>query len=400
MNQPRILYFSSLFPSPVEPHTGVFALRRAQALASAGCAVRVIRPVGLTPPMSLGTKPIRALKWTRERLAIPRRANLEGVEVLYPKWAWPPKAVIGGYYGHVLYAQLARRLRQEIDQFRPDAIVASWLPDAAAACLAARRSGVPAIAVAEGSDLVYLPSKYPFWSPMRNALNLASAVVCVSDGLAVHAGEAGLTAPVRTVHNGVDTVLFDVDGPREGDRLPRILSVGWLTQVKSHETLLRAAQLLMPSFDGRLRIQIVGEGPLRDHLSALGEELGIAGQVEILGQRSQRDLVELYQRTDVFCLPSISEGLGCVLLEAMACGTPVVASRVGGVPEVVTDQVGLLVPPSQPAALAGALDQAIRRTWDPLAVRQHVVDHFTWSKTAERLLTVVHEARQRKAASQ
>ena len=387
---PRILYFSSLFPSPTHPRSGPFSLRRVQALIGLGSSVRVVCPIGLTPPKRLSLHPLLAVRWVKQERSIPLEATIEEVSVLYPKWTWPPKALIGGFYGHLLYWRLASTFDRIIEQFKPDAIVASWLPDAAAACLAGQRRGVPVIAIAEGGDLLFFPGKYPWWSRSRRALNTAQAVVFVSEDLRSHAQVAGIQAPAKfVVHNGVDTELFvPRERPSPGTEAA-VLTVGWHNEIKDHATLLRATALLAPRLDRPLRVVLVGDGPLKSDLVRLAEELNILPQVDFFDARSQAELVPFYQTADVFCLPSLSEGLPCVALEAMACGTPIVASRVGGIPEVVSADTGILVPPSDPEALAMALEAALKRSWDHDTIRRHVTGAFTWDRSARQLLEVV-----------
>ncbi len=387
--QPRILYFSSLFPSPCEPYRGSFSLRRVQALIRAGADVQVVCPVGLTPPIRLSLEPGSAVRWVGRQLSIPSRSTVEGVPVSYPKWVWPPKALIGGLEGHLLYRQVTGKLDRLIGTFRPDAIVASWLPDAAAACLVGRRHGIPVVAIAEGSDLLYLPRMYRWWPQMRSALNTAQAVVFVSEHLRSRAPAAGLHGHAEfVVHNGFDETLFVPPEERKEGNEAVVLTVGWHTEVKDQATLLKAAAIATPRIGRPLRVVLVGEGPLKPRLRELAGDLGLTA-VDFLGQRSQAELVPLYQAADVFCLPSRSEGMGCVLLEAMGCGTPVVASRVGGIPEVVPEESGILVPASDSPALAVALKAALERSWDHDTIRRRALDRFTWEQTAAGLLGVV-----------
>jgi teichuronic acid biosynthesis glycosyltransferase TuaC len=389
-NGPRILYFSSLFPSPTHPHLGPFSLRRVQALIRLGSSVRVVCPIGLTPPKRLSLHPLLAARWVKQERSIPPEATIEDVSVLFPKWIWPPKALIGGLDGHLLYWQLASKLDRIIDQFRPDAIVASWLPAVAAACLAGQRRGVPVVAIAEGSDLVVLPREYPWWSRMQHALNLAQAIVFVSEDLRSKAQGAGIqTPPTFVIYNGVDPKLFVPLKRRSPGSEAIILTVGGHVKIKDHATLLRAVALLSPRLDRPIRVVLIGDGPLRSDLVRLAEELNIRAHVDFLDARSQAELVSFYQAADVFCLPSLSEGMGCVALEAMACGTPIVASRVGGIPEIVSAETGILVPPSDPDALAAALEASLKQHWDSVAIRHHVVERFTWDRTAAQIISIV-----------
>jgi glycosyltransferase involved in cell wall biosynthesis len=130
-----------------------------------------------------------------------------------------------------------------------------------------------------------------------------------------------------------------------------VLSVGRLRAPKDFLTLVRAVSQLEP---GAVRLRIAGDGPDRPQLVAEIERLGLADVIELLG--TSGDIGALLGAADVFVLASASEGLPMSVLEAMAAGTPVVASQVGGMPELVNDgETGVLVPPGDPAALAAAL---------------------------------------------
>jgi glycosyltransferase involved in cell wall biosynthesis len=217
-----------------------------------------------------------------------------------------------------------------------------------------------------------------WWSGLRGRLylwgdrmigRLATRVVCVSeverrDGLA-----ARVCSPERTVviHNAIG--VADVPGARHEVRMPTILSVGRLAPPKDFAILVRAlAELGRGSF----RAWIVGDGPDRASLEAEVIRLGLGGAVQFLGER--HDVPELMAQSDLFVLSSRSEGLPLSIIEAMAAGLPVVASAVGGVPELVAN-AGFIVPAADPDALAACLrrlvlDPGLRRRYGALARRR------------------------------
>jgi sugar transferase (PEP-CTERM/EpsH1 system associated) len=154
------------------------------------------------------------------------------------------------------------------------------------------------------------------------------------------------------IHNGVDMTVFR-PAPGPGLVLRHVIHAARLNLIKDQKTLLRAARLAAdaaPDF----RLELIGDGPEREALHALRDELGLQAQVIFLGERD--DIPERLQQASLFVLSSLGEGLSLTLLEAMACGLPVVATRVGGNPEVVVHgTTGLLVPPESPSALAEAM---------------------------------------------
>jgi glycosyltransferase involved in cell wall biosynthesis len=129
---------------------------------------------------------------------------------------------------------------------------------------------------------------------------------------------------------------------------------------------------------------LVGEGHFQryaadqDRVRALAAELGLAERVEFAGRKPLAELVAEIQRSTLLVLPSRAESLGMVLVEALACGTPVVATRCGGPEDIVDERVGVLVPPEDPAALAGGIEQVLdrRADFEPAALRAHALERF------------------------
>jgi glycosyltransferase involved in cell wall biosynthesis len=189
------------------------------------------------------------------------------------------------------------------------------------------------------------------------------AVVAVSRDIAsgVCAGNWADPSRLHTVLNGVDLDQFQPGSDRDPVRRAlgispgaRVLgTVARLSPEKDQATLLRAFRQLARELPSA-HLMLVGDGALRSELERLARDLGLAERTHFLGER--RDIASLLRAMDVFCLPSLTEGTSLTLLEAMATGLPVVATAVGGNPEVVADQVsGLLVKPGEPDQLAHAL---------------------------------------------
>jgi glycosyltransferase involved in cell wall biosynthesis len=185
----------------------------------------------------------------------------------------------------------------------------------------------------------------------RVAMRLADVPVCISTYLRDKFGDR------RTVVLNECSVMNADVAPRVDAGTPGVvLFVGRLMAEKGVDTLLHA-MALVPS----ARLVIVGGGAERPRLEALARELGIEDRVDFRGGVSDRNaLADIYRQAALFVLPSHSEGLGCVLLEAMAHGVPIVATSVGGIPDLIKDSVnGLLVPPHDPRALAAAITRAL-----------------------------------------
>jgi glycosyltransferase involved in cell wall biosynthesis len=188
----------------------------------------------------------------------------------------------------------------------------------------------------------------------RWALRRATVPVVISDFLNARyaGGRAFVLNECGVMERDVADAVQDAGGAT-------ILYVGRFAPEKGVDVLVRAfAQLEVP--DARLRL--VGAGPERERIEALAKELGVTARIDFVGSIADRGVLrEEYGRATLFALPSRTEGLGCVLLEAMAAGTPIVATRTGGIPDLVTDgENGLLATPEDPAALAAALERMLR----------------------------------------
>ncbi len=321
----RILLLSNMWPSPGSPVFGSFVARQVEGLRAAGASVTVVA--------------------NSDR----RRGVLRSA---------------------LKYASLARRTRAVARTGEFDVVVGHYLyPTASFAFDAVRRLRVPLVLVSHGTDARSVMRDDRFGRAGREALGNASLVIAVSDSLrGTLRTDVGVPpgVPIEVVNMGFDDELFAPDpGAREtlklevGERI--VLYAGNLEHVKGVDVLFEAFVHLLD--EGRAdRLVLVGAGTLGASIHVRIEELAAddvhadpTDRVTLTGELEQRDLARWMAAADVFALPSRSEGLGLVLLEAMACGTPCVASLVGGIPEILDDTCGTLVPAEDPRALATAI---------------------------------------------
>ena len=261
-------------------------------------------------------------------------------------------------------AALRRYLKERVGSY--DLVHAHFgFPDAYVAARAVRRARIPLVVTLHGDDAFYVaPRDDLVGRVMRRGLRSARIIICVSHAMADVVWSVLPSIDVRVVSNGYDSALFRVsNGVSNAERDLGILFVGLLVPVKNVDLLLRAYERVREHIDAPLTI--VGDGPLRAELEQLAVTLGVADTVDFLGYRPRAEVATLMQRASVLALPSSSEGYGLVLAEALACGTPVVASRVGGVPEIVaSSSAGTLVPPGDIDALTDALTHWARASVD------------------------------------
>ena len=242
-------------------------------------------------------------------------------------------------------------------------------------------SGLPAAAVARWRHIPMVLTEHTSAFPRRLlspqqarvarlALSLARVVMPVSLALQRGIEEYGIRATFQVVPNAVDTRIFHPDpAPLAsmaksgiGDRQPglrrRLLFAGGLVPVKGIPHLLAALAILSETRHD-WQLDLVGDGPNRDEYIALAAQLGLGDHVVFHGLKPKAEVAAFMRQAELFVLPSLWENSPCVIVEAMASGLPVVASRVGGIPELVTKQTGMLVPPKDPASLAAALATAL-----------------------------------------
>ena len=268
--------------------------------------------------------------------------------------------------------------------------------------IAARRAGIPAVAVSRGWTGESRKVKLYEWLDRRH-LRFLDHVVCVSEGQAAKVRRwCGVREPrLSVIRNSARLAAFETRDPGARERLlaffPRpvsriVLAAGRLSPEKGFGVLVEAAAEVCRD-DSAAGVVVFGEGALRQELEARVAELGLTGRVVLPGFRS--DLDSLIGAADVVVLPSFTEGLPNVALEASAAGVPVVATAVGGIPEVVQDgTTGFLVPPGQPAAIAAKVGELLR---DPAARgrlgaagKEFMRTAFTFEAQAAAYLRLIH----------
>jgi len=350
----RILAVTTLYPNPFQPHKAPFNREQLRLLAERH-AVAVISPIAWTDAMA-------ARRRGYPTLATDRNLNRDGLSVEHPRYYFPPR-ILRAWYGHCYRASIRRAFRRAVERSRPDIVHAPFaFPDGWAAVRMAHAAGLPAVIQAHGTDVRRLDEFPGRRRRTVQALCEADGVIAVSQELADVIVRIGADPErIRVVYDGVDPDLFR-PGSKEDARTTlgrdphtrQLLYVGRLDPVKALDVLLDACRVLRDG-EQEFEVNLVGEGPMRELLTAKARRLGLGDRIHFWGPLPLNQLPDWYRAADVFVLPSRSEGVPNVLLEALACRTPFVATRVGGVPEVAPPTLGQLVPPGDPIALAAAL---------------------------------------------
>ncbi|MGQ0634370.1 MAG: glycosyltransferase [Planctomycetaceae bacterium] len=367
----RVLCVTNLFPNPLRPGKGIFNYRQLR-LMSDRAPVRVLAPVPWTDDW-------HRIKQRRASFCNGRWREFDGVEVAYCRYFYTPKSFRSSY-GSFLEWSLRRLFRRAVGEFKPDLVYACWAyPDGWAAWRLARQFDLPVVVKLHGSDLLLLDDFPGRKSRTIEMLKNADAIVSVGQTLRDRSVELGAPAERSfVVFEGTDNRHF-CPGPRSVARselklapeVPRLLFVGNLVPVKAVANLVEACRMLRR--EGlEFRADIVGDGPLRNSLERQIAEQGLAEHVTLRGQRSPAELPQWYRAADLVVLPSESEGIPNVLVEAAACGTPFVATRVGGISEIAHLTPAELIPPRNPVALARAIRNLLNNSGDGNGCRQAV----------------------------
>jgi glycosyltransferase involved in cell wall biosynthesis len=227
----------------------------------------------------------------------------------------------------------------------------------------------------------------------RFVFQSAQRVICISEHVREQVLSGAPNCRTAVVYNGVDPVRFSP--PEIEPARPRIVSVGNLIPIKGHAALLRVMAVITPIYP-TLECDLVGTGPELSRLGKLAADLQLADRVRFLGRRSRREVAELLQGATLFALPSTYEGLGCVYLEAMACGRAAIGCRGQGIEEVIQHGInGWLVGPDNvdelTHALSALLSDARRRKQIGSHARTAILQGFTLEHQAHHLLQVYRE---------
>ena len=377
----RLLTFSTLYPSSVRPGHGIFVETRLRELVSSGkVEARIVAPV----PWFFSKHP-RFGEYAR-MARTPQRESLNGFDVQHPCYFLPPK--VGMNIAPFTLAMGAKPAVQRLldEGYDFDVIDAHYYyPDGVAAALLARHFNKPFTVTARGSDINLIANHSIPRRLMQWASNRAVASIGVSGALTQAMRQIGMLASsLHTMPNGVDLNLFRIQ-PQTSARAelgwpegPTLLSVGNLVENKGHHIAIEALTQL-PEF----RLVIAGEGPERRALESLASQVNVSSRLQFLGRVDQSHLVRCYSAADMLLLPSSREGWPNVLLESMACGTPVVATNVGGIPEIVTSPaVGRLIQTRTVADVVTAVTDLWQTLPDRAQVRSYA-QSCSWQSTSE-----------------
>lgn len=375
----RVLTLTSLFPNSAQPSHGVFVRQRLQHLvATQAVDVRVVAPVPWYPRHLPG--PAEYTRYQR----IPDSEPVGPFTVAHPRYVVLPKIGMSVAPTLMALSLLAAIRRIVAAEPRFDLIDAHYFyPDGVAAAWIAEKLGLPLVITARGTDINLIPQHAIPRRQILWAANRASAIITVCDALRDELIELGAEpTKITTLRNGFDPKQFHPED-RAAARAElgvagrTLLSVGLLIERKGHHIVIEALAQLPD-----VKLVIVGAGGMERELKALVRRLALDDRVRFEGPVDQGKLRVYYSACDALVLASSREGMANVLIEAIACACPVVATDAWGTPEVIRSaEAGVLVAERSPAGFA----DGIRRLFSALPERSATLryaEQFRWDPTS------------------
>lgn len=376
----KVLVLSSLYPNDVQRRHGIFIEHRIAHTRAPGDEFRVMAPVPWFPSASP--------RWGAyaDYARAPRQAHRRGLDIAYPRYPVIPRVGMTAA-PWLMAAALARPIARLRRSFDFDVIDSYYLyPDGVAAGLLARWFDRPFVMSALGTDVSLIPDWRAERAMILRAVERSAATTTVAAALRdALIGMGASPAKLSVVEHGVDLDLFRPPADRAAIRAelgltgPAVLSVGHLIDRKGHDFAIRAVAGL-PG----VTLLIAGDGPREGSLRDLAASLGLGERVRFLGHVDQHRLPALYGAADVTASCSDREGIANVLLESLACGTPLVATPVWGSPEVVrVPEAGLLVAERSVEAIRDGLARLLADLPDRAATRRFG-ERYDWNETGRR----------------
>lgn len=384
----NILVSTTIFPNSIEINRGIYIKKQVLSLSKINnIKIKVIAPIPYVPHK---LKLKKYIKYNH----IPSKEIVDGFEIYHPKYFILPKA-FRSLHGIFFFISLLKFYLDVIKRFSPDIILGFWTyPDGFANVLFAKMMSIPVIIGCLGSDINRYKNYFFHRKMITWSLGEADKILVVSNALKEEVVKLGIEPnKVKVIPNGIESDIFF---PKNRDEIKEklklnlneriVLCVARLSAEKGVDKLIKAFSKLKRN---EVKLLIIGDGPEKKKLMELTQQMGLNGRVNFIGERPQREISDWINASDILCLPSLSEGWPNVLMEAFACGKPVVASRVGGVPEIITsDKLGIMVPPGDIEKLAEGIEQALKTSWNSQLIRSSVA-HRTWDIVAQEIYEVV-----------
>lgn len=379
----KVLIITNLFPNSKEPTRGIYNKQEFLELAKL-CEIKVVAP----------------LPWYYKR-EVPKREDIDGIDVYHLRYFMMPK-IARSLYGFFFFLSLVEKVKKIYENFKFDLIFAAWVyPDGFGSFLIAKALRTSIVIKVQGSDVNRHTKYYIRRKMISYTLRNSKKVIAVSKALKERMIEISVPEDkIIVISNGVDTSLFkpmDKEECRKKMGLPLnkkiILFIGNLVPVKGVDFLVEAFYKVSDTIKDLILV-IVGDGHKKQTLWEKTKKLGLEKRINFVSKQSHNTIPLWINSCDVFCLPSLSEGCPNVILEAIACGKPIVASNVGGIPELLESNGNtILVTPGNSDELANAISNILgkRQLSGENTHRNFNID-YSWSQVARKTFDVINSS--------
>jgi len=385
----RVLTFTSLFPNQQQPNFAVFIKNRMAAVNRCDDVdVRVVAPVPWFPKKIPGEG-----RW--QQLAnIPEREVIDGLQVSHPRYLVTPKVGMT-CYGYSMYRGCLKTIEAIYKEWPFDIIDAHYVyPDGLAAVMLGKHFNVPVVVSARGTDMNLYPQFRLVRPLVKRVLRESTGLISVCQSLADLMVDHGADSEkITVIPNGVDLDNFrplEQAAAREDLGLDRgekiLLSVGGLIERKGHHLLIDAVKILHQQQKLSFKTFVVGQGPEYKKLQQQIDDAGLRNQITLVGEVNNKKLGSWYSAADLFFLGSSREGWPNVVSESLACGTPVIATPVNGIPEIITSNDYGIVVKRDPPAFAIAIETAFQKHWNRDQIATYGSQR-TWDIVATEVVT-------------
>ncbi len=402
----RVLILSHMYPRKKNHKYGIFIHNQAKHLLKEECEIRVISPVHYSPKNLFAN--VKSINFQRPS----KQMILDGIYVYYLRYIATPWKWFSAVSNYTMYRGIIWRFGSLINDFKPDLIHAyNATPDGFVALKIAKKYSLPLVCSLRGSDINVSPTYSEYIYKLTKMVLLeATMITSVSNDLKVAAEKiAKPEKEIEVVYNGCDTNIFRFNevtrlqyrkklGILPKDRV--IIFVGRLLKTKGIFDLLKAFLQLRRNFSD-LHLVLVGDGPETKSINNMISANGLKRKAHIIGEQLHNEIPNLLSSSDLFVLPTYYEGLPNSLLEAMACGLPIIITKVGGIPEAVIDgKNGILINTNDVHALVKAVEHLLRnereRTKMGFSGKDTIEKNFSWKRSANKLFNIYQAALEQK----
>ena len=391
----KVLILTHMFPTKCNPVAGIFLLSQLKELQKL-CDIRVVFPHAYVPKIKIFNPYYRFS-------GMPKQEKIKGIQVYHPKYFMFPRALFKSRFLHwyltveSFFSYIAsKKLAQNItEKWNPDIVhIHGTASEALLGSSLKRKYEKPLLVTVYGEDVTRYSKQIPSKYLARLSLKNADAIICQSRFLENEIKKIGISNKrFLIISMGTDIKNFklrDKNKARYILNLPQdrniILFVGHLVPRKGVEYLIRAIKTVLKKHKNILCC-IVGKGYMENSLKKLTSELALENYVRFVGQKGNKDVAKYMNACDILVLPSLNEGLPVVLCEALACGKPVVATKVAGTPELVNKDVGYLVRPKDSKDLADKIVLALNKKWKKEKILKQA-RKFSVTNSAKKLIKV------------